>query len=767
MKAIQILLPNFLIFPFKLLRKYFKNLAFNFAAVIIFYFTLITVVLPQSSGSLRGVVTDSLTSESLTYANVFIKELEIGSSTDDHGYYFIPSIPANKKYTVTVSYIGYLSKSETVMIAPNKITNLDVDISPNSVKFQTIEKIGVRLIEKNAPDIGLKRISIKSIQALPKGVETDVFRSLQYMPGVNFAADVSAKYYVRGGDNNQNLVLLNGATIYNPFHALGLFSVIDPDMIKNIKFYKGSSPAEYGGRLSSVMDIKTIDGNRNRVSGQASLSLLTAKAMVEAPIPHGSVVVTGRRSYNTKILKDFLNDKTIPFDFYDASIKLNYSNPNFIPGSKFVLHYFTSNDKLNNKDLFKEDFFWTNDVFGFSWFKVYDIPLFSELNVSVSKFKGKVSPNLSTARAIQNDVQDITFNYKFNYIYSSKDEMSMGLQIHSIETNLFLENNTGVFSNNNIKGVNIVMFAKYKLLRSDKFGLDFGVRYNLTGLTNKGANYFEPRISFTYTPFASISIKGAWGKYQQEITTISDENEVVSVFSPYTIVPRYLSTPRSTHYSLGLEIYFTDFWKVNTEIYYKNLYNITAINPDNNYFGTRSLVSADGESYGLEMSSVLSLSPFKLIASYTFSYAYKEVDNWLYYPKYDSRHFLNLILETNIGKGWKASLVWSYKTGLPFTPTTGFYQKLLMSDLRRDWDIYSNYIPYAILGDKNIARLTQYHRLDFSLSKKFQIGFIQYEIGADIINVYNRNNIFYFDRSTGKQVNMLPFLPTFSIKVKL
>lgn len=743
------------------------NLKSILVLTIILCFAIISIVLPQSTGKLRGVVTDSLTSESLSYANVYIKELKTGASTDEHGYYFIPSIPANRKYTVVVSYIGYISKSSAVFVKPNKITELDVNLSPGSLELQTIEKVGKKIIGKNETDLGLKRISIKSIQSLPKGVETDVFRSLQYIPGVNFTADVSAKYYVRGSDNNQNQVLLNGATIYNPFHALGLFSVIDPDMIKNIKFYKGGFPAEYGGRLSSVMDLITIDGNRNRFSGQASLSLLTAKAMVEGPIPHGSFVITGRRSYNTKILKSFLNDKTIPFDFYDASIKLNYSNQNFIPGAKFVIHYFTTNDKLNNKDILKENFSWTNNIFGFSWFEVYKSPLFSELNLSVSNFTGEVFPNFSNARAVKNQLQDITFNYKFNYLYDNKDELAAGMQVHTLDTKLSFENRFGLFSNIEGRGANFVLFAKYKFLRFEEFGLDIGTRYNFTGISKNGAGYFEPRISFTYRPFAVLAIKGAWGNYQQEVTTISDENDVISLFEPYIIVPDYLKTPRATHYNFGVDIYFSDFWKFSAEIYYKNLSNITALNANKRFIGDHDLVSANGESYGLELSSTISMEPIRFITSYTLSYAYKEVNNWLYYPKYDSRHFLNLIVEANLGKGWKTSLTWIFKTGLPFTPTTGFYQKLLLSDFRGDWDIYSHYIPYTILGDKNIARLPFYHRMDISLSKEFQIGFAKFSINVSIINLYDRKNIFFFDRSTGKQVNMLPFLPTVSVKVKL
>ena len=732
-----------------------------------FYLFCFISVSAQSKGRLRGIVTDKSTGESLSFANVYIKELSIGTATDEHGYYLISAIPANKKYTVVVSYIGYVSKTAKVIIKPNKITKLDIRLSEGKAELQTIEKVGKKIVEKNETDIGLERISIKSIQALPKGVEADVFRSLQYVAGVNFTGDVSAKYYVRGSDNNQNLILLNGAAIYNPFHALGLFSVIDPDMIKDVKFYKGGFTAEYGGRISSVMDLITVDGNRNNFSGQATVSMLTAKTKVEGPIPGGSFSLTGRKSYNSSVLKSFLNNKTIPFDFYDASLKLNYANQNFIPGGKFVLHYFLSGDKINNENSLKQDFEWKNNVFGFSWFQVFNIPLFSELNISVSNFEGKVIPNFSGAAAENNELTDISFNYKFNYVYDNKNEIAAGLQVTSIKDKLILENNTGFVSNINNRGTNFSLFAKYKFLQYENFGLDIGGRYGFTGISKNGGNYFEPRISFTFRPFAFFSLKGAWGKYQQELTTITDENEVISLFEPYVIVPSYLQTPKATHYSLGTDIYFTDYWKFSSEVYYKELSNITALNENKKYPSDPDLVSASGESYGMELSSVYTNGPFRFISSYTLSYAYKEVNKWLYYPKYDSRHFVNFTLETNLGKGWKTSLTWIYKTGLPFTQTTGFYQKLLLSDLRSTWDIYSNYIPFSVLGDKNIGRLPNYHRMDISLSKEFEIGFMKFSFDASIINLYNRKNIFYFDRSSGEQINMLPFLPTVSIKVKI
>ena len=208
---------------------------------IILFVLISSIVLPQSTGQLRGIITDSLSSESLSFANVIIEELNAGSSTDEHGYYFIPSLPPNK-YTLMVSYVGYLTKSFSIVVAKNKITNVDIELIPINIELQTIETVWQRIVEKNEPNIGLQKISIKKLESLPKGVETDIFRSLAYVPGINFTGDVSAKYYVRGSDNNQNLILLNGTTIYNPFHALGLFSVIDPAMVKDIKLYKGGFP---------------------------------------------------------------------------------------------------------------------------------------------------------------------------------------------------------------------------------------------------------------------------------------------------------------------------------------------------------------------------------------------------------------------------------------------------------------------------------------------------------------------------------------------
>lgn len=727
---------------------------------------LSNLLIAQNSGKLRGFVTDEKNGEALAYGNVYIEELKTGASTDEKGYFFITSIPSGKKYNVTFSYVGYQSKSVEVFIAPNKTTQVDVELSSEGVELQTIEKIGERVIEQNATDIGLQRIAIKQLESLPKGVETDVFRSLQFIPGVRSTGDVSARYYVRGGASNENLVMLNGTTVYNPFHAMGLFSVIDPDMINSIEFYKGGYGAQFGERMSSVLKITSKDGNKNNFGVKASSSYLTGKVLLEGPIPDGSFILTARKSYNNDILRKFFNEQNAPFDFYDGFFKINYSNPEFIRDAKFEVYGFLSYDELDEDDPFKESFNWQNNLFSFKWLQVYDSPLLTDFGIHVSQFKGEVVPNLSLVSPKSNEVSDITFKGDFTYLFDSKDEVGVGVHIKTIDTKLFLLNPNGSPAEIEDFSSNISLYAKYNFLRYENFGLEFGNRFNLIGLTEAGSFRMEPRISATYMIFPFMKFKAAWGLYLQEITTLTDENEVISLFEPWVIIPDYLNPSVSRHYTAGLETNLENL-TINIEGYYKSITDLPALNQNKKAADDKDLVAGNGEAYGAEVYTKYDLSPFALTTTYTLSYAYKDIENWVYYPRYDSRHAFNVILEYKIGWGWEASALWTYNTGLPFTPLVGFYDRAEIDNLHNYPYIIESFYPYSLLGDKNIGRLPDYHRLDLSVSKSFEIGFAKFSLDFSVINVYNRKNIFYFKRDSAERVNMLPFLPTATIKIEI
>lgn len=743
---------------------------FKSKVYVVLFFLFITSLnlFSQGVGTLRGIVTDSSNGEALVYANAVIKELKTGASTNENGYFLFRSIPANKTYHLIISYIGYHSKKITAVVKPNKLTEIRVALSPGSYKLQTVEKVGIRIPEKNATDIGLHRISIKELEAMPKGVETDIFRSLQYVAGVKSTGDISAKYYVRGGSGDQNLVLINGISVYSPFHVLGMFSIFDPDIIKNVEFYKGGFPAQYGGRLSSVLNIITKDGNKKNYGAKFSGSFLTGKGLVEGPLPHGSFVVAGRKTYSNQILKKFLNNQNIPIDFYDIFFEGNYSNPNFNKGTKFVINGFASKDNITRGSKLLEDYNWQNKLFGFTWYQVaQESPTFFDLGISISTFDGEVIPNLSGIRPEKNSVRDISLKSNFSYVFFNKDEIDLGIEIKDVKTKLLLTNRQAVTSDIGNAGTRFVSYIKYKFLRFDNLGIDIGSRINLAQLSERKGEIFEPRISVTYTFNPLLSIKGAWGIFQQDLLTYSDEDDIITIFEPWLITPSYLTPSKSRHFIAGLTSHPFSNLKIQFETYYKKTDNLPIINDQKFSITDPDFISGSSEAYGWEAVLNYSTALFKFSASYTNAWAFKTVNNWTYYPKFDSRHALNLGLNLNIGKGWHASAMWIYSSGLPFTKITGYYDKYYVSNIYFNQNYFDSTNPYTLLGDKNLGRLPDYHRLDISVSKKINFNFIKMEIDFSVINAYNRKNILLFKRQTGEKVYMLPFLPTATIKLEL
>ncbi len=721
----------------------------------------------QEFGKLRGIVTDSTNGEALAYCNVFIQELNTGASTNERGLFLINSLPANTKFTLAVSYVGYETKQIQIEILPDRVNDIDIKLNPLSIELQTIEKIGERYSEKNVSDLGIEKISLKELEVLPKGVETDIIRSLQYLPGVSSTGDVSARFYVRGGSSDQNLVLLNGVSLYGPFHSMGLFSVIDPDVINSIEFFKGGFASEYSGRLSSILNVISKDGNKNRFGASASASFLTGKGVLQGPIPNGSFILSGRFSYSDEILKQFLNQQSVPIDFYDISAKLNYSSPDIFNNAKFNLFTFLTSDKIIYNDPAREEYFWKNNLIGFEWLQIYDAPLFSRLGLSFSNFEAEITPNESNLKPLKNSINDVTLSFDLNAVFNSKDEVDFGLMIKILDSKLTAESRTGIQSNIDRFAGNISIYGKYKLLRFNNFGIDIGTRLNVTGINLNSAGSFEPRFSFTYKPFERFTFKGTAGIYLQEMTTLTDEDEIISIFDPWIVIPDYLEPAKGLSYSAGVQYDFSEYANIKIEGYRRKFNNIPVINEKKYFSSDPDLVSGSQESYGWEIGFNLNERFFSISTSYSLSWAYKIVDGYTYYPKYDTRQGGNIILEINPGNAWNFSTVWSFYSGLPYTEIISYYDKYNIQNPFNNLPGAENYSPYLILADKNLGRLPAYHRLDLGVSKKIILEPTIITLSLNAINVYNRQNIFYYERDTGSRVNMLPFLFTATIKIEI
>ena len=724
----------------------------------------------QNVGVVRGFLTDSLSGEALPYGNILIKELNEGTATDNNGYYLMHGLPAPSDYTFSASYIGYQSKEKKIRIVVDGPNVFNIQLVPTRIEISEIEKVEKRIGGNNKSNISVHSYTVDEIETLPQGVETDIFRSIKEAPGVTGISDISAKFNVRGGSSNQNLVILNDATVYNPFHALGMFSIVDPDMINSVDFYKGGFPTEFSGRVSSVTELVTKRGNINRFSATAAASLLTGKVLFEGPIPNGSFILTGRKSISNEVLKSFYNNKSIPIDFYDFSFNVNYANNNVWKDARFVFHGFWSGDNIIYDDPLKADYRWQNNIYGLSYFQTSDSPLFYRLSLNVSNFDGEVDPNLSKVKPKQNEVNDITYKADFTYVYQSKDIIDAGLKVNRIKAFLYLQNSYGELATIGSEGatVNGSIYLKYQMLRFKNLGVDVGTRYNLISLGGGGynGNPFEPRFRLKYYVNSLISMQISAGVFLQEITTLSDEDEVISLFDPWIIMPGYISATRSVHYNAGLIFSPTQQWEASIEGYYKKTTNVPFLNREKIFPSEPDLIVGENEAYGVEFINNLIIKNISLTGSYALAWTYNVVGNIRYRPRYDIRHSLNLLLHISLGAGWSFSSSWAYKSNTPFKKLIGYYDKFYFNDNPGELSLLNMYTTFMLLDKDYTGRTPDYHRLDLSLVKKFELPFMKLDIGVSVLNVYDRKNLFYFNIKTGERVNMLPFLPSLTLKAE-
>jgi len=264
-----------------------------------------------------------------------------------------------------------------------------------------------------------------------------------------------------------------------------------------------------------------------------------------------------------------------------------------------------------------------------------------------------------------------------------------------------------------------------------------------------------------------LNLKAAWGIYQQELVTISDEDEVLPLFEPWIITPSYLKPSSAIHYIVGFDYYLTSNLKVDVEGYFKAEHDLAVVNDSLIYPTDQQLIAASEKSRGAEITMNYKTGRVYAQLSYSYSWTTKQIRDVVYHPRYDSRNDVKFIINYDLGNNWSASMMWNYNSGMPFTQILGYYNKLNPSNILDPSSSLSDYFYFPILADRNAAHLPDYHRLDMGISKRFQVWSMKVYIDLNVINVYDRKNFFYFDEKTGERVNMLPFLPTIDIKAEL
>lgn len=766
-----------------------KSIAFIVYMVVLLFGT---TMLYSQTGTLKGFIHDKETGEPCIFANVTIPtgEITLGASTDVNGYFSIPKIPVGT-HKIIVTYLGYNDITEEFTISKEgQLVSKNFQMEKSAVVLQETVISAEREEQQTQVRASIIKVSPAQIKQLPSvGGEPDIAQFLQVLPGVTFTGDQGGQLYIRGGSNIQNLVLIDGMTIYNPFHSIGLFSVFDSDIIRNADVYTGGFNAEFGGRNSSVMNISMKDGNTKKFSGKFSASTFGSKLMLEGPIikfKEGktslSYILSAKTSYleqTSKYIYKYINDgKGLPFNYTDLYGKLSLMSPG---GSRVNIFGFNFNDNVSYQGL--SDLHWrTFGVGGNVTVVPPNSSMMLKAHVSYSNYAISMQAleNFPSASSING------FNVGLDFIYHmGKNDFTWGLEMLGFDTDYDYFNSVGRELSQEEYSTELAAFVKYKWnLGSVVIEPGFRLHY----YASMGSVSPEPRLGVKYNVVEKFRLKLAAGLYSQNLVAANSDKDVVNLFygflsgnlpsMPDNFKGELLKTKlqKSEHIIFGFEWDIINSLNLNVEGYLKHFDQITTINRNKIYddnsvnasrpdYQKKDFMVESGYAYGVDFLLKYDQESWYIWAVYSLGWVRRNDGVTTYAPNYDRRHNVNLVATYKFGnrKTWNVSLRWNYGSGFPFTLTSALYENVDFSNVNSTYWTNNGTLGVAY-SELNTGRLPNYHRLDLTINKVFLFSHdMKLEINLGVTNVYNRANIFYFDRLEYNRVDQLPIMPSFGL----
>lgn len=764
-----------------------------------FYYQSFLFASDLRRSSISGFVFDTANGESLIGANVFISGMNYGAATNTNGYYVITDVPSGK-HVLICSYMGFKDFRKDIQIREGQQLVVNIALESQPLQAETIEVIAESL--RTAELLYKKPISRLSItpmeiRQMPAIAEADLLRTLQNLPGILPISDYSSELYVRGGRADQNLYLMDGADVYNPEHAFGMFSTFNTDAIKHVEISKGGFGAAYGGRMSSILNVTNLDGNRHKFEGTAEISLLSAKATLQMPIKKtGSISASIRRTYFDQTVGRFIDD--VPdYYFYDGHLKAFFDlNPN----NKLTISSFFGKDILNydfaaqasNSEKLHYD--WGNMTGSLRWTHIFNPQFFANMWLTVSAFNSKFELTEITEK---NELTDWSVKGQFEYAFSQKIDAQFGFEYKNLSTLLEQDSPGGIIDVQRQRSHTVGYFlVEWKPLAG--WQIEPGVRYNFFS-SDRTFEDWEPRLSSKYRLTETISLKAATGRYYQYLNRIPRP----FLADIWTSANSYYGSSYSDHYIIGLLKEVAGNLEFEVESYYKTYRNIYSLKnhfmdlqPEGFdargrpvYKGSKGLFDVGrGNSKGVELLLRKKYGSYSGWLAYTLARTEYTMDgvnqNRAFVPRHDRTSVINIVLNTEIKNAirelrdlayksensrWLFGLNFVYSSGQPITLTSSTY--LMSSFPDREYDQILLY-PTKI----NNFRLPPYVRLDVSLTYERQFKDILASSYIQIFNVGNRENV-WFIRYTNLQqkdkieqevttFNMLPILPSVGIRIK-
>lgn len=742
-----------------------------------------SLVWAQEKVTISGYMSDKANGETLIGAAVLVKGTATGSTTNLEGFY---SLTLEKgEYTLVYQYVGYLTQEVQVNLTENQ--RIDIEFSTDEV---TLEEVVVLAEGENANvtnvEMSVNKLDMKTITKMPALLgEVDVIKSIQLLPGVSTVGEGASGFNVRGGSVGQNLILLDDAPVYNSSHLFGIFSVFNPDAVKDVKLYKGGIPSKYGGRLSSILDVKMKEGNSKKFEANGGVGLIFSRLALEGPIvkDKASFLIAGRRSYGDVLASPFIDGAGLYF--YDLTAKVNY---NINENNKVFFSTYLGRDIFAADDL--TSIGWGNQTATLRWNRIFSNKLFLHTSLVYSNYDYELGDGINSDNRVnwQSRVRTYDFKPEFSYFINPNNELTFGgnALLYRFDPAQLTDFSEGVSTDialDERKGLETSVYVSNKQDIGEKISLEYGLRFSVFQYLGDGAVYefedvpagtrpnvigieqadrwesietfsnLEPRFSIRYSLNDKSSLKASYNRMAQYIHLVSNTPASIplDVYLPST---NNIDPQIGDQFALG---YFKNFGKENAyefsaEAYYKTTQNqldyLDGADLLINSFVEGEILSGDGRAYGLELYAKKNTGKLTGWMSYTLSRSELQVEginNGEWYPTlFDQTHNFKAVGFYDLSDRVTLSGNFTFVSGAPVTFPTSRYA------------VQGFTIPHTDNGERNAFRISDFHRLDLSLTlngKKFKKNG-EPRKNEDywtfsVFNVYARQNAFsiYFSES--------------------
>ena len=754
------------------------------------------------TASINGFVRDDASGEPISYANVFLSNSSIGAATNSDGYFVLSGIPSGL-YEVNVTMIGYGVFKEEVNLLNRESVRLEIRLTEEAIKGTEVLVTAERQKFERSMESSQIALDLREINSAPAFVEPDVFRTLQMLPGVQTTSDFSSALYVRGSTPDQNLIMLDGIAVYNPYHLGGIFSTFNTDAIKEADFHAGGFPARYGGRMGAILNVINREGNTEKITGSANLSLISSKALIEGPLPKwkgmkGSWMISGRRTYIDKVVDALAlpsgsknSDGSdiplrFPYYFYDYQIKANLdidqdhrlTFTRFYGDDVLDFYYEDPSETVSNENVtiqqdskFGLDWPWGNQTNGLTWRWIVSPKMITKTFLSNSRYRfdfdlffqnrdlytysdSTVINFINFNWNIYDIIKDRTLETEVQYKYSNDHELTGGFQIKKIRFDLGIEydletQDTSFTWNplslkNNTQEISFFLQDRWEV--SKRLKIRSGLRLTDYNLHKK--IYADPRIGMKYHISDDIALKANWGLYHQFLTTANNQDENLRLVELWLGIPKEKPASISEHVIGGIEYMSPRNIFYRIELYQKTFENLLTLKQDNanEYEGTsqdstmNEFWDTRGNSNGIELLVKKSSGKFNGWIGYTFSETkYYTEPSGWHNPNFDRTHTINIVGNYDLTSDLELSAALTQSSGNPYTKILGRVY---------DWEqsLYNDSYWYPIdsylVGAKNTERYDDYFRIDIGMTRKGGNLFgLEYDTYWQIMNLTRHINI--------------------------